>query len=53
MRAATINFKGHSECIRTLSISPDCNYIASGGDDSLVKVSKLNIVYKELLRFKC
>ena len=38
MRAATINFKGHSECIRTMSISPDCNYIVTGGDDSLVKV---------------
>lgn len=38
MRAATINFKGHNEPIRTLSISPDCNFIATGGDDSLVKV---------------
>ncbi len=38
MRSAILNFKGHSDSIRTLAISPDSNYIASGGDDSVVKV---------------
>ncbi len=33
-----INLKGHFEAIKSISISPDCNYVATGSEDKLVRL---------------
>jgi hypothetical protein len=37
-KGTPMNIKGHLETVRSLSISPDCKYVASGSDDGLVRL---------------
>jgi WD40 repeat protein len=33
-----VNLKGHTDAIRTLDLSPDGNYLASGASDNIIKI---------------
>lgn len=37
-KGSLLNLKGHMSAVRTLSISPDCNLVASGAEDGLVRL---------------
>jgi WD40 repeat protein len=39
-------YKGHGISVNSLKFSPDGQWIASGGDDCLVKVAAMILIYR-------
>jgi len=45
-KGCIFGYKGHNSTVNSIRFSPDGQWIASGGDDNLVKVSQVNFMWR-------